>query len=61
MEQEKLQVQINDKIISLDGSFEENIFCVAETSIEKHPSLSPKEKESLKKELKRNKNIKLGI
>ena len=34
MEQKRLQVQINDKIIQLDGHFEGNLFCVEEKSIE---------------------------
>lgn len=60
MEQKKLKVQVNEKFIQLDGDYKGNLFCVTETSIDENPLLTCEEKESLKMDLRSNKNIKLG-
>lgn len=60
MIQEKLQLQINDKVIELEGDYVGNLFRVSERSIDEHPLLTEREKESIKRDLRNNKNILLG-
>ena len=60
LKQEKIQVQVNDKYIDLEGDFVGNLFCVKEKSIDEHPLLTPKEKKSLKADLRENRNILLS-
>lgn len=57
---DKIQMQINDKVIYLKGSYVGNLFKVCESSINEHPLLTEHERECIKKELKSNKNILLG-
>ncbi len=60
MKKEKLQLQINDKVIELEGDYVGNLFRVSERSIDEHPLLTEREKESIKRDLRNNKNILLG-
>lgn len=60
MKKEKLQLQINDKVIELEGDYVGNLFRVSEKSIDEHPLLTEREKDSIKRDLKCNKNIRLG-
>lgn len=60
MKKEILEVQVNGKIVQLYGSFVGSLFCVDRDSIDKHPSLTDREKRSLKDELQSNKNLLLS-
>ncbi len=53
----KIEMQVNDKSILLEGYFVGNLFCVKGQSINEHPSLNDREKESIKNDLRSNKNI----
>lgn len=57
MKKESLEVQINDKIVQLEGCYVGSIFRVDRDSIDKHPFLTDREKRGLKDELQSNKNI----
>ena len=57
MKKETLKVQINDKIVQLDGCYVGSLFRVDRDCIDKHPSLTDREKRSLKDELQCNKKI----
>jgi hypothetical protein len=60
MEMDKIQMQVNDKVIYLEGDYVGSLFRVSEKNINEHPLLTEHERESIKKELKSNKNILLG-
>ena len=60
MKKEKLQLQVNDKVIELEGGYVGNLFRVNERSIDEHPLLTEREKDSIKRDLRNNKNILLG-
>ena len=60
MKKEKLRMQVNDKEIQLEGQYVGNFFCVDRNSIDNHPSLTGREKDSIKEELRSNKNISLS-
>ena len=60
MKKEKLQLQINDKVIELEGDYVGNLFRVSERSIDEHPLLTEREKDSIKRDLRSNKNILLS-
>lgn len=51
------EVSINDNVVKLDGYFVGTTFCVKSSSIDNHPSLTPNEKESLKKRFRRDKSL----
>lgn len=53
----ELKVCINGKVIKLSGDYVGNLFRVNPTSIDSHPMLTSREKESLKADLHSNKNI----
>lgn len=60
MKKESLEVQINDKIVQLEGCYVGSIFRVDRDSIDKHPFLTDREKRGLKDELQSNKNLLLS-
>ena len=60
MKKEKLQLQINDKVIELEGDYVGNLFRVSERSIDEHPLLTEREKDSIKRDIRSNKNILLS-
>lgn len=53
-------MEVNDKVIELKGDYVGNLFRVIESSIDEHPLLTEREKESIKRDLRSNKNILLG-
>ena len=55
-----LKMEVNDKVIELKGDYVGNLFRVIESSIDEHPLLTEREKESIKRDLRSNKNILLG-
>jgi len=57
MNMEELEVDINSKVIKLKGKYVGHLFCVDGRSVDNHPMLTNKEKESLKKDFRSNKNI----
>lgn len=60
MNKDILKIQVNDKTVQLSGSFVGSLFCVDRDSIDNHPSLTDREKRSIKDELQSNKNILLS-
>lgn len=60
MKKEKLKLQVNDKVIELESDYVGNLFRVNERSIDEHLLLTEREKESIKRDLRSNKNILLG-
>lgn len=54
-----MEVRINDKVIQLKGYHSGNKYCIVQSSIDLHPSLSSKEKESLKERLQLDEYIML--
>ena len=57
MKEKLFKVSINNKVVNLYGSFIGNKFCVDSSSIDNHPELTPKEKESLKLHLQNDKSL----
>lgn len=53
------EVSINDKVVKLEGDFVGNVFCVASSSIDGHPALTPDEKERLKRYLRSDKSLRI--
>lgn len=53
----EFEVSVNDKVVNLQGNFVGNKFCVDLSSVDNHPTLTQKEKESLKSRLKNDKSL----
>ena len=53
----EFEVKVNDKVVNLLGDFIGNKFCVDLSSVDKHPALSQKEKENLKRTLRNDKSL----
>ena len=57
MKDQIFEVSINQKVVNLSGKYIGNRFCVDSSSIDAHPSLIHKEKESLKARFRNDKSL----